>query len=59
MTNTELYREYHFWLRAYEKNMFKCKRILGDRCQHETRFRRALLKAFYAGYAIGQSEAKK
>lgn len=55
MTNTEIIKEFKDWLKP-RKNLFKCKQILFDRCCHETRFRQALLKAFYAGYSIGREE---
>jgi len=57
MTPTEIMREYRYWI-STQKKLFKCKQILFDKCCHETRFRRALLKAFYAGYSIGTQEGK-
>ena len=56
MTNTEIYREAKNYVSELNKKIFTCDRQKTEKCRHETRFRNELIRAFYAGYALGRRD---
>lgn len=56
MTNTEIYREAKIYVANLNSKTFTCDRQKKERCRHETRFRKELLRAFYAGYDLGKRD---
>ena len=58
MTNTEIYRAAKNYVSELNNKIFTCDRQKTEKCRHETRFRKELMRAFYAGYSLGNRRAE-